>query len=120
MAQTTADAGTVAHGGAEGDHPDVGIFLKVWGWLFVLSVASYIVDVSPFPEQLLWVQWTLITVFAFLKAGLIMHFFMHLKWERPTLVYMVLLPMLLLVLLALFLVWEGAYIHGVREFFLGG
>lgn len=119
MAHTTAEAGAT-HGAAEHDHPDIGIFLKVWGWLFVLSVASYIVDISPFPEHLQWVQALLITGFAFLKAGLIMNIFMHLKWERPTLVYIVLLPLLLLVLLVIFLVWEGAYVHGVRQFFLGG
>lgn len=120
MAQTTAESGAAAHGTGEHDHPDIGIFLKVWGLLFVLSVLSYIVDVAPFPEHLQWVQVGLITIFAFLKAGFIMHIFMHLKWERPTLVYMVLLPLLLLVLLVLILVWEGAYVHGVRQFFLGG
>lgn len=120
MAQTTAGAGEATHAAGEHDHPDVGIFLKVWGMLFVVSVASYLVDIAPFPENLVWIQVLLITAFAFLKAGAIMHVFMHLKWERPTLVYIVLLPLLLLVLLVIFLVWEGAYVHGVRQLFLGG
>ena len=46
----------------------LGIYLWIWGLLFVLSFFSYMVDWLQF-EGLL--RWTLILIFMFLKAGLI-------------------------------------------------
>ena len=56
----------------------IGIYLWIWGLLFVLSFFSYMVDWYQFQGLL---RWTLILIFMFLKAGLIMAFFMHLFWE---------------------------------------
>ena len=61
----------------------IGIYLWIWGLLFVLSFFSYLVDWYQFQGML---RWSLILFFMFLKAGLIMAFFMHLYWERYTLV----------------------------------
>ena len=61
----------------------IGIYLWIWGLLFVLSFFSYMVDWFAFQGFL---RWTLILIFMFLKAGLIMAFFMHLYWERYALV----------------------------------
>jgi len=68
----------------------LGIYLWIWGLLFVLSFFSYMVDWLQFQGLL---RWTLILTFMFLKAGLIMAFFMHLFWERYTLVNVLLWPM---------------------------
>ena len=68
----------------------LGIYLWIWGLLFVLSFFSYMVDWLQFQGLL---RWTLILIFMFLKAGLIMAFFMHLFWERYTLVNVLLWPM---------------------------
>ena len=68
----------------------LGIYLWIWGLLFVLSFFSYMVDWFQFQGLL---RWTLILIFMFLKAGLIMAFFMHLFWERYTLVNVLLWPM---------------------------
>ena len=57
----------------------IGIYLWIWGLLFVLSFFSYMVDWYQFQGLL---RWSLILFFMFLKAGLIMSFFMHLFWER--------------------------------------
>ncbi len=57
----------------------IGIYLWIWGLLFVLSFFSYMVDWYQFQGML---RWSLILFFMFLKAGLIMAFFMHLFWER--------------------------------------
>ncbi|HZT54778.1 MAG TPA: cytochrome C oxidase subunit IV, partial [Burkholderiaceae bacterium] len=48
-------------------HP-IGLYLKVWGALFVLSTMSYLVDVFQFQGLL---RWGLIIVLMLAKAGLI-------------------------------------------------
>ena len=47
----------------------IGIYLWIWGLLFVLSFFSYMVDWYQFQGML---RWSLILIFMFLKAGLIM------------------------------------------------
>ena len=68
----------------------IGIYLWIWGLLFVLSFFSYLVDWYQFQGML---RWSLIIFFMLLKAGLIMAFFMHLYWERYALVNVLLWPM---------------------------
>ncbi len=53
---------------AHGQQHPIGIYLKIWGLLFVLSTMSYLVDY--FHVQGL-MRWTLIIVFMIAKAGLI-------------------------------------------------
>ena len=89
-------------------------YFWIWGWLFVLSVFSYLTDIAPIAQLL---KWVLITFFMLAKAGLIMAVFMHMKWERLSLVTMILvLPGALLFGMFVFGM-EGAYIEGVREDF---
>ena len=57
--------------------------------MFVLSTFSYLVD---FYQLQGYLRWSLIIIFMLLKAGLIMAVFMHMKWERLALVYVILLP----------------------------
>ena len=76
-------------------HP-IGLYLKIWGLLFVLSTLSYLVDYFQFQGLL---RWGLIIVFMLLKAGLIVAVFMHMAWERMALVYAILLPPLCLLVL---------------------
>lgn len=91
-------------------HP-IGLYLKIWGLLFILSTLSYLVDYFHF-EGLL--RWGLISIFMVLKAGLIMSVFMHLYWERLTLVYALLLPpLVLLVFIGLMLI-EADYVTASR------
>jgi caa(3)-type oxidase subunit IV len=96
-------------------HP-IGVYLKVWGLLFVLSAMSYFVDY--FEVQVVLKRF-LITVFALLKAGLIVSVFMHLRFERLSLIYAVLLPPLLLLALAGIMTAEGDYVSWLRQFFFG-
>ena len=76
-------------------HP-IGLYLKIWGLLFVLSAMSYMVDYFHVQSYL---RWGLIIVFMLLKAGLIVAVFMHMAWERMALVYAILLPPLCLLVL---------------------
>lgn len=81
---------------AHGQQHPLGVYFKIWGLLFVLSAASYMVDYFHF-EGLL--RWSLIIIFMLLKAGLIVAVFMHMLWERLALVYAILVPPLLLIVL---------------------
>ncbi|WP_199236524.1 cytochrome C oxidase subunit IV family protein [Ramlibacter sp. WS9] len=81
---------------AHGQQHPLGIYFKIWGLLFVLSLASYLVDYFHFQGML---RWSLIIVFMLLKAGLIVAVFMHMLWERLALVYAILVPPLLLIVL---------------------
>lgn len=84
------------HAHAQGQQHPIGIYLKIWGLLFVLSTASYLVDYFHFQGYL---RWFLIIVFMLLKAGLIVAVFMHMMWERLALLYAILVPTLLLMIL---------------------
>ncbi|MFT5540951.1 MAG: cytochrome c oxidase subunit 4 [Glaciecola sp.] len=88
-------------------HP-ISTYLKIWSLLFILSSFSYLVD---FYEVQSYLRWTLILFFMFAKAGLIVAFFMHLKWERLALIYTVLLPPIaILVFIALMFI-EANYVY---------
>ena len=84
-----ADAEAHAEVHVEGQQHPIGIYLQVWGWLFVLSTFSYLVDYFHLEGYL---RWTLILVFMALKAGLIIAVFMHMMWERLALMYAICLP----------------------------
>ena len=87
----------------------------VWGWLFVLSTCSYLVDYFHLQGYL---RWTLILLFMILKAGLIVAVFMHMAWERLALVYAILLPPVLVLVFVAIMVFESDYTLLTREFFL--
>ena len=89
-----ADVQAGAH--VQGQQHPLGIYFKIWGLLFVLSLASYLVDYFHFQGLL---RWFLIIVFMLLKAGLIVAVFMHMLWERLALVYVIVVPPLLLMVL---------------------
>ena len=84
------------HAHVEGQQHPIGIYLKIWGLLFVLSAASYFVDYFHFQGYL---RWFLIIVFMLPKAGLIVAVFMHMLWERLALVYVIVVPPVLLMVL---------------------
>jgi cytochrome c oxidase subunit IV len=94
-------------------HP-LGVYLKIWGLLFVLSIASYMVDYYHLQGFL---RWSLITVFMLLKAGLIVAVFMHMLWERLALVYAIVVPPLLLLVLLAIGALEAGYTHVTRGTF---
>ncbi|MGS2721786.1 cytochrome C oxidase subunit IV family protein [Paraglaciecola aestuariivivens] len=73
-------------------HP-VGLYLKIWLLLFVLSGLSYMVDYMQLQGML---RWSLIVFFMILKAGLIVCVFMHMMWEKMALICAILLPPLCL------------------------
>src|SRR5919205_3750592 len=94
----------VAH--AEGQQHPIRLYLVVWGWLFILSTCSYLVDYFHLQGYL---RWSLILLFMILKAGLIVAVFMHMAWERLALIYAILLPPLLLLVFVAIMAFESNY-----------
>jgi cytochrome c oxidase subunit IV len=115
---TSAQAQMPAKSHAEGQrqqHP-IKLYLVVWGWLFVLSTASYLVDYFQVHGYL---RWFLILLFMFLKAGLIVAVFMHMAWERLALAYAILVPPIFVVVFAIMMVFESDYTLLSRMIFFG-
>jgi cytochrome c oxidase subunit IV len=125
---------TIAHGGAhsdhlhvshaaaaavheEGQHHPLRVYFVVWGWLFVLSAGSYMVDYLGVQGYL---RWTLILAFMMLKAGLIVAVFMHMKWERLALTYAIIVPMFAVLVFVAIMAFESDYTFLTRTEYFGG
>ncbi|MGY4571271.1 cytochrome C oxidase subunit IV family protein [Bradyrhizobium sp. USDA 3256] len=108
--------GAVASGAAhaEGQQHPIKLYLVVWGWLFVLSTCSYLVDYFGIHGHL---RWSLILLFMVLKAGLIVAVFMHMAWERLALAYAILLPPVLVLVFVGIMMFESDYTHLLRVMF---
>ena len=107
-------AHAAAAGHEEGQQHPLRTYLVVWAWLFVLSICSYLVDYFGVQGTL---RWTLILTFMMLKAGLIVAVFMHMRWERLSLVYAILLPMFAVLVFVALMVSESSYTLLTREAF---
>ncbi len=99
---------------AEGQQHPIGIYLWIWGLLFVLSALSYMVDYLDFQGLL---RWSLILVFMMLKAGLIVAVFMHMMWERMALICAILLPPGVILILIALMALEADYTYFTRLVF---
>ena len=97
----------------------IGIYLWIWGLLFVFSTFSYLVDWYDLQGLL---RWSLIIFFMLLKAGLIMAIFMHLYWERWAIVNVLLWPMTAIGVFVGIMVAEAQYTFFTRALFfvMGG
>lgn len=94
-------------------HP-IGLYLKIWALLFVLSTLSYLVDYFHFQSYL---RWGLIISFMLMKAGLIVAVFMHMAWERLALICAILLPPGCLLVLAGLMAAEADHTFVTRLLF---
>jgi len=108
MAQTTTHA--------EVQHHPIKLYLIAWGWLFVLSTFSYLVDYFHVESYL---RWILILLLMIAKAGLIVAVFMHMAWERLALICAILLPPLLVLVFVAIMVSESNYTLLTRVAFFG-
>ena len=104
----------VAH--VEGQQHPIKLYLVVWGWLFILSTCSYLVDYFGLHGHL---RWSLILLFMILKAGLIVAVFMHMAWERLALMYAILVPPVLVLVFVAIMVFESNYTLFTRIIFFG-
>ena len=100
----------------EGQQHPIKLYLIVWGWLFVLSTCSYLVDYFGLQGYL---RWSLILLFMVVKAGLIVGVFMHMAWERLALTYAILVPPGAVLLFVAIMAFESDYTHFTRVAFFG-
>jgi cytochrome c oxidase subunit 4 len=101
----------------EGQQHPISTYLKIWGLLFILSTASYLVDYYEFESYL---RWFLILLFMLLKAGLIVAVFMHMMWERLAIVYAIIVPPSLVMVFMVLMSIESNYVEYTRAFFFAG
>ena len=93
----------------------IGVYLWIWGLLFVFSFFSYMVDYINYQGLL---RWSLIIFFMLVKAGLIMAIFMHLYWERWAIVNVLLWPMTAIGVFIAIMTAESYYTFFTRLFYL--
>jgi len=72
------------------------VYVLTWLWLLVITALEIGVVLAGLPRGLLV---ALLVVLALLKASLIAAYFMHLRYERLNLVFVVVVPLVLVVLL---------------------
>ena len=102
----------------EGQQHPIGVYLAIWGLLFVLSTFSYLVDYFHLHGAL---RWSLILAFMVLKAGLIVAIFMHMRWERLALMFAILVPPVLVLVFVALMTFEADYTALTRgTFFVAG
>ena len=107
------DATSDRHTHSGQQHP-IGLYLKIWLLLFVLSALSYLVDYAQLQGLL---RWSLIVMLMLLKAGLIVAVFMHMAWERLSLIYAILVPPLCLLVLVALMAAEAEHTYLTRLLF---
>ncbi|MDX1736435.1 MAG: cytochrome C oxidase subunit IV family protein [Halioglobus sp.] len=95
------------------EHP-IGIYLKIWILLFVLSTFSYMVDYFQLQGYL---RWSLILIFMFLKAGYILAIFMHVQWERLAVKWLLFAPPIAIAVLIALMAVEADYTFDTRMVF---
>jgi len=91
---------------AEGQQHPIKIYLWIWLLLFVVSTFSYLVD---FFQLQGYLRWSLIVFLMLVKAGFIVAIFMHMAWERLSLILAILMPPLALLVLIGLMAIEGDY-----------
>lgn len=76
-------------------------YLGVFWWLLGLTIVEIAVIYTPIPRLFVII---LLVGFALAKATLVAMYFMHLKFERPTLTWIALSPIILCIFLILVLI----------------
>ena len=116
MANTEAHAEANVEAHPEGQQHPLGVYIKIWALLFVLSTFSYLVDYFNFEGYL---RWFLILLFMFMKAGLIVAVFMHMMWERLALLYAIAVPPILVMVFVFLMTHEADNTFSLRGLFFG-
>jgi cytochrome c oxidase subunit IV len=83
-------------------------YIAVFIWLAVLTVVEVIVVYMPLTKLALG---AILVVLAFTKAALVALYFMHLKFERRTMLLVAVTPVILCVFLMFMLIPDGILKH---------
>jgi cytochrome c oxidase subunit 4 len=74
------------------------LFISIWGWLVALTLVEIFLAYKPMPIHLMLL---VLLGLSIIKAALIVAYFMHLKFERLSLI-LTIVPMLVVCILLLF------------------
>ena len=100
---------------AETEHGGGGyrVYAVTWFWLLVITVLELAIVLLHVPKIILAAA---LVIMAFLKAGLIVAYFMHLKYEKLSLVYTAVVPMVFLaVILFSFVAPDAIHVFRLRR-----
>jgi cytochrome c oxidase subunit 4 len=81
------------------------LFISIWVWLVVLTLVEIFLAYKPMPIHLMLV---VLLGLSIIKAALIVAYFMHLKFERLSLI-LTLIPMLLVCIMLLFVFFPDSF-----------
>ena len=81
------------------------LFISIWGWLVLLTLVEIFLAYRPMSIH---VMLTILIGLSVIKAALIVAYFMHLKFERLSLI-LTIVPMLVVCILLLFVFFPDSY-----------
>ena len=81
------------------------LFTSIWVWLVVLTLIEIFLAYKPMPIHLMLI---VLLGLSIIKAALIVAYFMHLKYERLSLI-LTLVPMLVICICLLFVFFPDSY-----------
>jgi len=81
------------------------LFISIWVWLVGLTLVEIFLAYKPMPIHLMLI---VLLGLSIIKAALIMAYFMHLKFERLSLI-LTLVPMLLVCIMLLFVFFPDSF-----------
>lgn len=89
------------------------IYVVTWFWLLVITLVELAIVLLRAPKVILA---TSLIIMALMKAALIVAYFMHLRYERLSLVYAVVVPMVFLaVVLFSFVAPDAVHVFNLRR-----
>lgn len=81
------------------------LFISIWGWLVVLTLVEIFLAYKPMPIHLMLI---VLLGLSIIKAALILAYFMHLKFERLSLI-LTLIPALVVCIMLLFVFFPDSF-----------
>jgi cytochrome c oxidase subunit 4 len=81
------------------------LFTSIWVWLVVLTLVEIFLAYKPMPIHLMLI---VLLGLSIIKAALIVAYFMHLKFERLSLI-LTLMPMLIVCIMLLFVFFPDSF-----------
>jgi cytochrome c oxidase subunit IV len=81
------------------------LFTWIWGWLVALTLVEILLAYRPMPIHLMLI---VLLGLSIIKAALIVAYFMHLKFERLSLI-LTIVPMLLVCIMLLFAFFPDSF-----------
>lgn len=85
------------------------VYAVTWFWLLVITIVELAIVLLHVPKAILA---TALVIMALLKAALIVAYFMHLRYERLSFVYAVVVPMVFLAVV----LWSGTFPDALNVF----